>query len=126
MVAYSFQPRFVAPILLGIKQQTIRGDRKRHARPGDQLQLFTGMRTRQCRRIGTATCSMVERVHLDLVNHLVTVGDFYRVERTELDEWARKDGFRDWIAMRAFWSPQDGFEGWLIRWCRFVPDMEQP
>ena len=27
---------------------------RRHARPGEQLQLFTGMRTRQCRLIGRA------------------------------------------------------------------------
>lgn len=45
MVAYSFQKRFVEPIRSGRKRQTIRADRKRHARPGEVLQLYSGMRT---------------------------------------------------------------------------------
>ena len=48
MVAYSFKRRFREPILAGSKQQTIRADRKRHARRGEALQLYTGMRTTQC------------------------------------------------------------------------------
>jgi hypothetical protein len=47
VVAYSFRQQFRPPILAGTKRQTIRADRKRHARPGEQLQLYTGMRTRQ-------------------------------------------------------------------------------
>jgi len=35
MVAYSFRARFREPILVGAKRQTIRADRKRHARPGE-------------------------------------------------------------------------------------------
>ncbi|MEJ0016825.1 MAG: ASCH domain-containing protein [Acetobacteraceae bacterium] len=46
MVAYSFKRDFAAPILAGIKRQTIRADRRRHARPGEVLQLYTGMRTK--------------------------------------------------------------------------------
>jgi hypothetical protein len=43
MVAYSFNPIFVGPILAGTKRQTIRAERKRHARPGEAMQLYTGM-----------------------------------------------------------------------------------
>lgn len=39
MVAYSFRKRFGPPILAGTKAQTIRADRKRHARPGEEVQL---------------------------------------------------------------------------------------
>ena len=51
MVAYSFQPGFAAEIIAGRKTQTIRNPRKRHAMPGEHLQLFTGMRTRYCKKI---------------------------------------------------------------------------
>ncbi len=59
MVAYSFQRHFVPAILAGTKCQTIRMPRRgraRHARVGDQVQLYTGMRTHACRKIGTARC----------------------------------------------------------------------
>ena len=52
MVAYSFKKQFGPPILAGTKAQTIRADRKRHVRSGELVQLYTGMRTRQCRRLG--------------------------------------------------------------------------
>lgn len=48
MVAYSFKRQFGPPILAGTKGGTIRNDRKRHARPGEELQLYHGMRTKSC------------------------------------------------------------------------------
>lgn len=53
MVAYSFHPRFVDAILGGTKRQTIRMHRRRHARPGEEMQLYAGMRTRHCRLVKT-------------------------------------------------------------------------
>ncbi|MFO0729377.1 MAG: MT-A70 family methyltransferase [Nitrospiraceae bacterium] len=51
MVAYSFKSRFLPPIARGLKRQTIRAPRSRHARPGERLQLYAGMRTRHCYKI---------------------------------------------------------------------------
>lgn len=51
MVAYSFRPLFVPQIQAGLKRQTIRAHRRRHARPGEPVQIYTGMRTRHCRKI---------------------------------------------------------------------------
>lgn len=71
MVAYSYKARFVEPIRLGLepgpwipgmKRQTIRADRKRHARPGEEIQHYRGMRTRQCFLIGRAICEAVRRI----------------------------------------------------------------
>ncbi len=46
MVAYSFNPRFIEPIRQGLKTQTIRSySEARQPRPGQLLQLYTGMRT---------------------------------------------------------------------------------
>ncbi|MCU0946779.1 MAG: hypothetical protein MUF47_00795, partial [Porphyrobacter sp.] len=33
------------------KLQTVRGHRRRHARPGEPIQLYTAMRTKHCRKI---------------------------------------------------------------------------
>lgn len=42
MVAYSFQPRFAAPIEQGLKTHTLRAaGKRRHARVGEALQLYS-------------------------------------------------------------------------------------
>lgn len=51
MVAYSFKAFFVPQIACGLKRQTVRADRARHARPSEPVQLYQGMRTRMCRKI---------------------------------------------------------------------------
>jgi hypothetical protein len=56
MVAHSFQSRFAEPVLDGSKDGTIGADRRRHARPGEQLQIYVGMRTKQCRLITRKIC----------------------------------------------------------------------
>ncbi len=122
MVAYSFKAQFAAPILAGVKRQTLRNDRKRHARPGETLQLFTGMRTRQCRLVGTATCKQAApiRLHLDCgrVEFLWTGRALTTIE--ELDGFAQIDGFARWRAMCAFWSKEHPsvptWEGVQISW----------
>jgi hypothetical protein len=82
MVAYSFKKQFIAPILSGVfgvaaglplppgenyfpKRQTIRAiGKRRHARPGEMIQLYTAMRTKQCRKLGEARCVSVQTVKL--------------------------------------------------------------
>lgn len=51
MVAYSFKSGFVPAIRARTKRQTIRLPRPRHARPGEMLQTYCGMRTKSCFRI---------------------------------------------------------------------------
>lgn len=140
MVAYSFKPRFCEPILAGTKTQTIRAHRKRHARVGEELQLFTGMRTKRCLLIKRARCVGLFVVALNLPGEDVEIktglgapGPFLRhfhgeqrltpsggIRRSRLDEFARRDGFGDWRDLRAFWAMEhpgvDRFEGVLIRW----------
>ena len=128
MVAYSFKKQFGPPILAGTKAQTIRADRKRHARPGELVQLFTGMRTRQCRRLGEAPCVAVWPIELHLRDGIVFAnGGWIRTEE-DLDAFARQDGFCDWSAMVAFWAAEhpgvEVFEGVLIRWQPLAPIAE--
>jgi hypothetical protein len=125
MVAYSFHPQFVTPILAGTKRQTIRADRKRHAREGEAIQLYTGMRTKHCRAIGTANCQLVLPVTLDFAGDRVMTGGTVFRSSANLEEFARWDGFADWPAMRDFWRETHAstsvFSGVLIRWIEFNP-----
>jgi uncharacterized protein YqfB (UPF0267 family) len=121
MVAYSFNKMFVPPILAGTKRQTIRAERKRHARPGDRLQLYRGMRTKQCALIAVATCIDVQPIHLQIAYPPHAAFDGKQLKLLEgLDDFARADGFEDWQAMRQFWEVnhpgQAAFSGVLIRW----------
>ena len=127
MVAYSFKKRFGPPILAGTKGQTIRADRKRHARPGQELQLYTGMRTKHCTLLGRSPCLSVMPVRLCF--SVRTASAPFEVggrilDWSEMEVFARADGFEDIADMARFWwaehPPNHGdtiaFEGVLIRW----------
>ena len=124
MVAYSFQRRFKDPIYRGVKRQTVRADRKRHARPGEMLQLFTGMRTRQCAKIiDDQRCTAVLPVEIRFdpasgIVNILTGG----VPVRSLDDFAVRDGFTDIQDMSAFWNQQHDIQpggvfcGVVIEW----------
>lgn len=150
MVAYSFKRRFVNPILVGLgldpieadragiepKRQTIRAiGKRRHARPDEIVQLYHGMRTRQCFMIGSALCSSVEPIDVYLKSDVIRVGALDRPDAPVrsytaangasgmLDAFARADGFGDWGEMKEFWREEHGdlarlgpWTGLLIKW----------
>lgn len=127
MVAYSFKAQFCAPILAGTKRQTIRAERKRHALPGEQLQLYTGMRTRQCRIIGRAVCSRVFPLRIGIAEGFVEVSERERWEGPDfMEAFAKADGFSSWAAMAAFWGKEHPdiavFSGVVIRWDNLVQE----
>ncbi len=119
MVAYSFNRRFVPAIESGIKSQTIRAHRRRHARPGERLQLYTGMRTRACRLIrDDVVCSRIDEINIDLMSlaglavpktrvdlarilvrwsdKLVVSVNGKPLDRAECEALATRDGFSGW------------------------------
>jgi len=128
LVAYSFKARFAPKIIDKTKAQTIRAHRlkrSRHARAGEELQLYTGMRTKQCKLIRKAECLSVETIRLDFAERHITIGDLEkpRIEvekQAGLNTFARMDGFADWSDLCAFWEAEHGtldrFDGVLIRW----------
>lgn len=141
MVAYSFKRRFVNPIRAGLdpaskdggavyvgselhnpKRQTIRADRRRHVRPGEEIQLFCGMRTRDCFLIGRARCVEVEPIYIEIERPLVWVGKSDRMRTLQrLNEFARRDGFEDYKDFAMFWYEEhhesmNDFHGVIIRW----------
>lgn len=120
MVAYSFNKRFLQPIVDGTKRQTIRKSRKRDARPGEELQLYVGMRTRYCELIGRATCSSVDAIELDFRDGREGVILGGEIILDDLDTFARRDGFEDWRDLRQFWRHAHPgvlyFNGIIVQW----------
>lgn len=132
MVAYSFKAQFAGPIIDGTKCQTIRANRKRHARVGEAIQLYAGMRTKHCRKLLEINpiCTHVETVQLEIgddpADPLFSVSiDGRRLCDVEIEEVALMDGFTaDDVQdatqrMGQFWLSVHGagiFDGVLISW----------
>lgn len=130
MVAYSFKSQFAMPIINGTKLQTIRAQgKRRHARPGEPLQLYTGMRTKHCHKIiePDPVCDTVIAIEIAVEPeritsiHLLTglyVGGTFLGERA-MEKFAKHDGFTDLADMHKFWLENHGaghFKGVLITW----------
>lgn len=141
MVAYSFKSYFAPQIEDGSKSHTIRGHRRRHAHVGEPVQLFTGMRTRHCRKIiADPVCIAVEPIVI-MSSDLIEPGLAYieidgrPLDRDEIEAFAVSDGFdperlrglapdrmigdsaRE--TMGRFWAaenPGTTFHGVIIRW----------
>lgn len=124
MVAYSFKERFAGLVEIGAKTQTIRGQRDRHARVGEQVQLYTGMRTSKCRLLARGECIDVAPVRIVYgADGFVRIGADEGVQEEcrgkARDTFAKADGFKDWDEMRDWFQDQYGgpfFDGVLIRW----------
>lgn len=117
MVAISFNKQFRAPILARTKRQTLRDERKVPIRAGQPLHLYTGLRTRHARPIGTAECLSYDPIQIDFreggvrLNHggLLTFWD----SPEELQAFATDDGFLTWDALERFWAKtHPGLEQW--------------
>lgn len=118
MVAYSFKQQFAPAVESLVKQQTIRGARKRHAVPGEPVQLYTGMRTKACRKLvePDPICVGTEPLEI-LADGSVMVGGQI-IAGQELERLAIADGFADEQAFIEFFSTAYGlpFSGVLIKW----------
>ena len=123
MVAYSFRPRFIAPIRSGEKRQTIRKvGLKRHALPGEKLQLYAGMRTKHCEKIAEAVCMELQQIEISPAAHgtiMIKLDKAPWLYPDELEAFARADGFASPTDMRNFWLQNHGadhFYGVVIMW----------
>jgi hypothetical protein len=131
LTAYSFKERFIRPIEIGLgsvqlswdpapKRQTIRANgKRRHARPGEELQLYYAMRTKQCRLIGRARCTEVLPIKIRPRTMMVWLNRQMLVHQA-VTALAIADGFSDAAEMKEFWLKEhpdvETFEGVLIRW----------
>ena len=114
MVAINFSAQFAGHVERGEKRQTIRRSKK--CKPGDALQLYTGQRTKACRKLRDAVCKDV--TYVGLTQRGITLGDVRRFPR-DIDEFARLDGFKDYAEMWKWFSERyetNSFTGYVIRW----------
>lgn len=98
MPAYNFQQQFVQPILAGTKTKTIRPRRKNPTREGQQLYLYTGMRTKQCKLIAEKVCIAVVTIFINTEYKSIHIGadpNRYALTSNEVNEFAVSDGFED-------------------------------
>ncbi|MCG8561129.1 MAG: ASCH domain-containing protein [Hyphomicrobiales bacterium] len=131
MVAYSFQKRFVEPIRARTKRQTIRRrGLRRHARPGELVQLYCGMRTKHCFKIlePDPVCQSAEPIRLsvsdesdlDIWREIATEGGETRTVDLATEAFAKADGFASLTDMARFWLKAHGPGTYddlvLVRW----------
>jgi len=121
MVAYNFQKQFAPAVEQGKKLQTIRALRKRsHAKSGDYLQLYTGMRTKSCRKLLDSICISSETIGISGdMQVLLGVGEIIKIlPIEEVEKLAIADGFDSAEAFFTFFGRMHGlpFLGVLIKW----------
>ncbi len=128
MVAYNFQSQFAPDVETGRKRQTIRANgKRRHARPGEFLQLYTGQRSKKCRKLvePDPECREVLPIRVYLKGRrakpalaVQREGVFMDIPRNDIKAIALADGFKTVAAMVEFFETTHGlpFEGVLVKW----------
>jgi len=125
MVAFNFKREWTSLVEDGIKRQTVRASLR--AEVGDTLQLYTGQRTKACRKLrADVVCAGVSGVTREPGRFFVDDAATQRYLTPFLDmaggalfvgaaDFALLDGFgEDVAACAAFF--RSGFTGWLYRW----------
>lgn len=121
MPALNFQARFAPLVEAGEKTQTIRARRKdgRDPKPGDRLYLYTGMRTKSCRKLATAECTSVKPIKVFRLGAVIDSDGHDDVRAGGAAEsFASADGFESYAEMAGWFYRTHGlpFNGLLIRW----------
>lgn len=119
MVAINFMSRFADLVESGQKTQTIR--KTNRLKVGDTVTLYTGQRTKQCRKLGDGVVTELAWVRL----RRNTIG-YFQVECwsrglqtwPDITDFAIADGFVDAQEMADWFRDTLGlpFDGWLIKW----------
>ena len=128
MPALNFQKRFAHLVESGEKCQTIRKHRKdgrATARVGDRLYLYTGMRTRGCRKIGEAVCTQTASIVIDDTHAVFLDHQIQTIPETTA--LAQRDGFAGFYSMMEWFEETHDmpFDGMLIEW-RPAPSVTAP
>lgn len=116
MVALNFSPEFAGPVERREKLQTIRSTPR--ANVGDRLQLYTGQRTKLCRKLSAIDPVCTEVIEVGFDQSFVRIGHA-AIGQSEFDAFARRDGFGDFAAMYLWFARRyksTGFIGFLHRW----------
>lgn len=117
MPALNFSPEFVDAVQSGKKCQTIRRQRKNPIKTGDRLYLYTGQRTKACRKLREVKCSSVTPIRIIQEGCKICL-DGTPLDYFEASRLARQDGLDNAVEMCAWFAKRYGpeFDGILIRW----------
>jgi hypothetical protein len=135
MVAYNYQQRFWPKVRDYSKLQTVRAHRKRHARPGERIQNYGGMRTKACvKLIPDPLCIGVEDISIWIGGdeHKPVEGieiNGFELAGKALTQFAVADGFGGYrgdplMIFGRFWTETHGigrFDGVVIKWREPLP-----
>ena len=118
MSALSFKKQFAQDVESGKKRQTIRAIRKdfRKIKPGEKLYLYTGMRTKGCRKLKESDCISVR--HFRMITSTTWTINGKLATDAEQVQIAEDDGFTCVVDMVEFFRDVHGlpFEGHIINW----------
>ena len=117
MPAINFKKQFADMVDRGEKTQTIRQIWSNPIKAGDTLYLYTGMRTKSCRKLGEVLCRKVSPITVNPANIQID-GQLYGYLTTKVTNLALADGFFSGAAMGQFFKELYGlpFDGVLIEW----------
>lgn len=103
---------FIDKILSGEKTCTVRAKRKRPIKKGDKLYLYTGMRHKNCQKLGEAVCLGVISIDFRTTDIFfdgteICFSTFHRGSKNPWPlEWQNKlaldDGFKNWEELSAY------------------------
>lgn len=105
----NFKAELAPMVESGEKRQTFRPPRKRPIRAGDTLKLYTGLRTKKARLLGTAVCTQVVPMEIREVQAFQLYEDGLPPDELsceEMKEEAEDDGFPSWAALWQFFDEQ--------------------
>lgn len=115
MPALNYQKQFAELVEDSRKKQTIRALRKYPIRWQDRLYHYTGMRTKNCRKLGESIASVVSEITISETAVKVDGQVLYRESVLQL---AKADGFNTVEDFMEYFSTNHGlpFRGQLIKW----------
>lgn len=119
MPALNFMQRLAPLVESGEKTHTIRQVRKRPICVGDRLYLYTGMRTKACRKLGEATCIRIQKIAINRLFDLAAGRiDNKSLTLFEFEILAIRDGLDSAKELTDFLEKKYGlpFVGVLIHW----------
>ena len=105
-------------IMSGHKTHTIRAHRVHADKPGNMLHLYSGLRQPGATLLMRVRCIAVEEIEIRITpgNGRVIKINGVVLDRTESDALAKRDGFKDFRDMMAFWDGRLPFSGQIIHW----------
>lgn len=117
----AFNPQFEPRILSGRKIHTIREDKTNRWKPGNKIQMATGVRTKKYNCFKEAVCVAVQSI--EITKNKVYI-DGKKLNKQEIKTLAINDGFNGIVDFFK-WFNQD-FAGKIIHWTHFQYEIEAP